>query len=63
VERVGDDLRRPHQARLHVLEEEQVHGAEDEAAQSHREPHLADVLHEIGARGVLEEAEQRGIQP
>src|ERR1700675_3020853 len=28
VERVGDDLGRPDEARLHVLQEEKLHGAE-----------------------------------
>ena len=32
VERVGEDLGHPHQAGLHVLDEEQVHGAEQQAA-------------------------------
>jgi len=49
VERVGDDLGHPHQARLHVLDEEQVHGTEQQSAQAHRQPDLADVLHEVAA--------------
>jgi glutamate-1-semialdehyde 2,1-aminomutase len=31
VERVGDDLREPHEARAHVAQEEQVYGAEQQA--------------------------------
>src|SRR5262245_59749078 len=31
VERIGEDLREPHQAGLHTLEEEQVDGAEQKA--------------------------------
>ena len=63
VERVGDDLRHPHQARLHVLEEEQVHGAEDEAADADGDPHQGDMVHEGGDVGVrLEDAEQAGIE-
>ena len=32
VERIGQDFRQPHQAGLHVLDEEQVDGAEQQAA-------------------------------
>jgi len=63
VERVGDDLGRPHQARLHVLDEEQVDCAEHQSAQAHREPYLAEVLHEVTAGGIREEPEQGGIDP
>jgi len=52
MERVGHDLRHPHQARLHVLDEEQVHGTEQQSAQTHCQPDLTDVLHEVAARGV-----------
>src|SRR6476646_12208790 len=46
VERVGDDFGEPHEARLHVLEEEQVHGAEDEAANPDRKPDQRGVVRE-----------------
>ena len=36
VERVGEDLGHPHQAGLHVLQEEQLHGAEQQAADADR---------------------------
>ena len=36
VERVGEDLRHPHQPGLHVLDEEQLHGAEQQAADAER---------------------------
>jgi len=52
MERVGDDFRRPHQSRLHVLDEVQVHGAEQQPAQTHGQPDLADVLHEVASHGV-----------
>jgi len=64
VERVGDDLREPHQARLHVADEEQLHGAEQQSAQAHRQPqdpHMADEAGGIGRR--REQAEQRRIEP
>jgi len=63
VERVGDDLGGPHQARLHVLDEEQVDGAEQESAQSHCQPHLAQVLHELAAGRIRKQAEQGGVNP
>ena len=63
VERVGEDLRRPDQPGLHVLQEEQLHGAEQQAAEADDEPdlrHVADVFAGIGMR--LEDAEQRRIE-
>ena len=32
VERVGDDLRQPHESGLHIAQKEQVHGAEQQSA-------------------------------
>jgi len=52
MERVREDLREPHETRLNVTDEEQVHRAEEQAADTHREPHLADVLHELFATRV-----------
>src|SRR5689334_9355128 len=46
VERVGDDLGEPHEARLHVLEEEQVHGAEHKPTEPNREPDQRGVVRE-----------------
>jgi len=63
VERVGDDLGGPHQARLHVLDEKQVDGAEHEAAQSYRQPHLAQVLHEVAVGRIREQPEQGRVNP
>src|SRR5215510_510974 len=42
VERVGGDLREPHEPGLHVFQEEEMHGAEEESAEAHDEPDLAD---------------------
>jgi len=64
MERVRDDLGDPHEARLHVTDEEQVDRAEQEAADPDHEPHLADVLNEVFLRGGgVEHAEQRRIDP
>ena len=38
VERVGEDLEQPHEAGLHVLQEEQVHRAEQQRADADRDP-------------------------
>ena len=40
VERVGDDLGDPHEPGLHVPQEEQVHGAEQQAAEADGQPDL-----------------------
>ncbi|WP_382327129.1 hypothetical protein ACFJGX_22740 [Hydrogenophaga sp. UC242_50] len=64
MERVGEDLGHPHQAGLHVSDEEQVHGAEQQAAHAQREPqraHLADERHAVRVR--LEQAEHAGSGP
>ncbi len=64
VERVGDDLRDPHQTRLHVADEEQLYGAEQQTAKAHRQPQDADIADELsGGRRRLEHAEQRGAEP
>ena len=34
VERIGEDLGHPHQSGLHALDEEQVHGAEQQTAEA-----------------------------
>ena len=63
VERVGDDLGHPHEAGLDVLEEEQMHGAEQQPAEADRQPHQRDVVHELGRAGVrLEDAEQGRVE-
>ena len=63
VERVGEDFGHPHQPGLHVLDEEQVHGAEQQAADADDQPDQRHVAHEFGRIGVrLEEAEQRRIE-
>ena len=63
VERVGEDLGHPHQSGLHVLDEEQVHGAEQQTADADSQPDQADVVHEFaGSRVRLEDAEQRRIE-
>jgi len=49
---VGDDLRRPHQARLHVPEKKQLDRAEQEAAQADGQPEQSDVVDELRAGGV-----------
>jgi len=38
VKRIGENLARPHQAGLHVLDEEQLHRAENETAGADHEP-------------------------
>src|SRR3954451_1090702 len=43
VERVGEDLGRPYQAGLDVLDEEQLDGAEQQPAQTDHEPDQSDV--------------------
>ena len=64
VERVGEDLGHPHQAGLHVLDEEQVHGAEQQPADAER-PARSSPTWRMNSRGVgvrLEHAEQRRIE-
>jgi len=65
VERVGDDLGRPHQARLHVIDEEQVHCAKHQSAQAHGEPDLTQVLHEVteAGGGIREQPQAGGVDP
>jgi glutamate-1-semialdehyde 2,1-aminomutase len=38
MERIGHDLREPHQTRLNVLQEEQLHGPEEDGADTDAEP-------------------------
>ena len=47
VERVGEDLGHPHEAGLHVLDEEQLHGAEQQAADADASQSCADVAQEV----------------
>ena len=47
VERVGEDLRQPHEAGLHVPQEEQMHRAEQQRADADDQPDLAHVAHEF----------------
>jgi len=64
MERIGEDLGDPHQAGLHVLDEHQVDGAEQQSAHSHRQPDQPHVVHVIGAAGGgRDPPEQRGAQP
>ena len=60
VERVGDDLGQPHETRLHVLQEEQMHGAEQQRAEADDQPDLAHAAHELlaAAPGLREQAEE-----
>jgi glutamate-1-semialdehyde 2,1-aminomutase len=63
MERVGEDLRHPHQAGLDVLDEEQMHGPEQEAAYAEDQPDLSHMRDELGgARMRLEQAEQGRIE-
>ncbi|MFC3712577.1 aminotransferase class III-fold pyridoxal phosphate-dependent enzyme [Sphingoaurantiacus capsulatus] len=58
VERIADDLGRPDEAGLHVADEEQLHGAADETAETERQPQPADVARKLERRAVrLEQAE------
>ena len=64
VERVGDDLGQPHEAGLHILQEEQVHCAEQQRTDADDEPDLAHVAHELsGARGGRKQPEKARIRP
>jgi hypothetical protein len=38
MEGIGDNLRHPNQAGLHIFQEEQVHGSEDQASDSNVQP-------------------------
>jgi len=55
VKGVGDDLGEPHQTRLHILDEEQLHGAEQQCAQADHEPDHAHIADEVGLGGVIVE--------
>jgi len=64
VERVGQDLRRPYQAGLNVLQEEQLHGTKQQRADADEEPDLAHMAHESCAAGVCREYSKKGwVQP
>src|SRR5580704_6497688 len=47
VEGVGDDFGHPDEARLDIVDEEQVHGAEQQTAEAHQQPDLGDLTDEI----------------
>ena len=51
VERVRDDFGEPHQPGLHVLQEEQLHRAEQQGADADDEPYFTHVAHELFAAG------------
>ena len=58
MKRVRDDLGEPHQARLHVFEEKQMHRTEGQTSEAHDKPDLADMAHESEMSGLSgEEAE------
>jgi hypothetical protein len=58
MKRVRDDLGEPHQARLHVFEEKQMHRTEGQTSEAHDKPDLPDMAHESGIGGLSrEEAE------
>jgi hypothetical protein len=52
VKWIGQDFRHPHQAGLHVPDEEQLHGAEQESAKADNQPDLADMLDEDRSIGI-----------
>src|SRR5882672_6019554 len=59
VEGIGEELGHPHEPRLHVADEEQVHRPEQQAACADHQPDLAGLAHELGGVGSrLERAEQ-----
>ena len=63
VERVGEDLGQPHESGLHVLQKEQVHGAEQQRTDADDEPDLADVAHEFRARRWAAQTGRRTSDP
>jgi len=64
VERVGDDFRQPHQAGLHILQEKQLHGAEQQRTDADDQPDFTHMPYELGTRGVRRKnAEAARIEP
>src|SRR5580658_6716973 len=63
MERVGEDLGRPDEAGLHVLDEEELDGAEHQPGATEKEPYQADTPEELrGRRARPEEAETGGVE-
>lgn len=63
VERVRKDLRQPHEPALHILDEEEMHGPEQEAADGDGDPGERQVVQELmPICGRLEDAEQRRVE-
>jgi len=64
VKWIGNDLGDPDQPGLHILDDEQLHGAEQQCTESDHQPDHAHVAQEVGLGGVVgEDAEQRGVKP
>src|SRR5215470_2266891 len=63
VERICNDLQQPYHPCLRILEEEQMHGSEDEPAKADNEPYPRRVIYEgPPSRRRREDAEQRGVE-
>jgi len=64
VKRVRDDLGEPDEPGLHIPQEEQMYGTEEQAAETHGQPDLADLMDELRGRRVrMEKADPRRIDP
>src|SRR5580658_3413209 len=60
MERVGEDLGRPDEAGLHVLDEEELDGTEHEPGAAEKEPYEADTPEEFRSRRVRPEEAETG---
>ena len=61
VKRIGEDFCQPYQPGLHVFQKEQMHGAEQQAADTDYQPQLGGFIDEAAAVIGGEEAEQGGV--
>jgi len=64
VKWVGNDFRDPYQPGLNVLDDEELHGSEQQCTETDHQPDHSHVAHEVGPGVVIREnPEQRGIEP
>ncbi len=60
VEGVGEDLGHPDQPGLDIVDEEEMDGAEQQAADADHQPDLGDLTHEVARRRPRREQAEQG---
>jgi len=64
VKWIGNDFRDPHESGLYILDDEQLHGAEQQCTETDRQPDHPHVADEVGLGSVIREnSQQRRIEP